>query len=355
MGVQQYGQTVVETAADSPEELAFLAAIMANQLDELPKLVYADWLEERGDPRGPFLRQFVEIARDQTAPLPFGMEFSLPWRQVVGVWSRATIRQLIADESLTGPLATRAESELMRHARPTLHMLSVPTAEGDLPHGATKFGGRADLPSGVEWPVSRGPSWHVAGIFCAQIRLSDLRLALVGRELPRRGLLSFFYCPVAAAPVLLSAEDGPFNRLDTPSDLFSDDDLVPAYEAFFPLPSGALKLIEGIDLPLPSYFLHRILSEEFAEENHDYFEDLVGTPPEFGHGVPHNQLLGYGCEVNGYPAPEEQHGVRRLATFGSDWNEPHRYFWGDSAQPFWFITEADLAAQRFDNVTWMVG
>jgi uncharacterized protein (TIGR02996 family) len=39
-----------------PEEAAFLNAIRANPADDLPRLAYADWLEERGDPRGRALR-----------------------------------------------------------------------------------------------------------------------------------------------------------------------------------------------------------------------------------------------------------------------------------------------------------
>jgi uncharacterized protein (TIGR02996 family) len=41
-------------------EMAFLHAIHANVDDSTPKLVYADWLEERGDPRGQWLRTEVE-------------------------------------------------------------------------------------------------------------------------------------------------------------------------------------------------------------------------------------------------------------------------------------------------------
>ena len=37
--------------------------VLANLTDDLPKLVYADWLEERGDERGVFLREFVAVAR----------------------------------------------------------------------------------------------------------------------------------------------------------------------------------------------------------------------------------------------------------------------------------------------------
>jgi uncharacterized protein (TIGR02996 family) len=41
-------------------EMAFLHAIQANLDDPTPKLVYADWLEEREDPRGQLLRTEVE-------------------------------------------------------------------------------------------------------------------------------------------------------------------------------------------------------------------------------------------------------------------------------------------------------
>jgi uncharacterized protein (TIGR02996 family) len=44
-------------------ELPFLHAIQANADDPTPKLVYADWLDERDDPRGPLLR--AEVARSQ--------------------------------------------------------------------------------------------------------------------------------------------------------------------------------------------------------------------------------------------------------------------------------------------------
>src|SRR5947209_18486404 len=40
----------------SPEEASFLRALRADPGDEATRLVYADWLEERGDPLGAVLR-----------------------------------------------------------------------------------------------------------------------------------------------------------------------------------------------------------------------------------------------------------------------------------------------------------
>src|SRR3954468_19371757 len=48
------------------EEEAFLKAIQDAPGDDALRLVYADWLEEGGDPRGEFIRVAEEIA--QAAP-----------------------------------------------------------------------------------------------------------------------------------------------------------------------------------------------------------------------------------------------------------------------------------------------
>lgn len=47
----------------SPDEYSFLQSIIADPDDDLPRLVYADWLEDRGNPRGEFIRVHCELAR----------------------------------------------------------------------------------------------------------------------------------------------------------------------------------------------------------------------------------------------------------------------------------------------------
>ena len=46
---------------------AFLHAILAAPDDDTPRLIYADWLEERGDLRGEFIRLQVELAEPGAA------------------------------------------------------------------------------------------------------------------------------------------------------------------------------------------------------------------------------------------------------------------------------------------------
>jgi uncharacterized protein (TIGR02996 family) len=48
------------------DRATFLRAIVAAPGDDLPRLVYADWLDERGDPRAEFVR--VQVAVERTPP-----------------------------------------------------------------------------------------------------------------------------------------------------------------------------------------------------------------------------------------------------------------------------------------------
>jgi uncharacterized protein (TIGR02996 family) len=48
-----------------PDEQAFLQILCENSLDDATRLVYADWLEERGDPRAHYLRREMLLAESQ--------------------------------------------------------------------------------------------------------------------------------------------------------------------------------------------------------------------------------------------------------------------------------------------------
>src|SRR5207237_4681410 len=89
----RHGLTEIDAAAESSEELSILAAVADELSDATPKLVYADWLEERGDPRGPFLREFLKRAKSSRAKLPSADDFPIPWREAVGVSAIESIRR----------------------------------------------------------------------------------------------------------------------------------------------------------------------------------------------------------------------------------------------------------------------
>jgi uncharacterized protein (TIGR02996 family) len=51
------------------DDIAFQRAILANPSDTTLKLVYADWLQDRSDPRAEYVRLQIEIATKQQARL----------------------------------------------------------------------------------------------------------------------------------------------------------------------------------------------------------------------------------------------------------------------------------------------
>src|SRR5215469_11329163 len=73
---------------------AFVQAILANPEDDAPRLIFADWLDERGDPRGDFIRVQCQLARTTTddpakqALLRREYELLAEWE---AVWARALI------------------------------------------------------------------------------------------------------------------------------------------------------------------------------------------------------------------------------------------------------------------------
>jgi uncharacterized protein (TIGR02996 family) len=87
------------------EDVGFLNALTAQPADDATWLVYADWLEERGDPRADFLRSAVALSRavllDElvTAARRLGrMKGSLPepWvNQVLRLWASRPLRMRI--------------------------------------------------------------------------------------------------------------------------------------------------------------------------------------------------------------------------------------------------------------------
>jgi uncharacterized protein (TIGR02996 family) len=51
------------SAIATTDDEALLRAVLAHPADDAPRLVYADWLDERGDPRGEYLRVDLELGR----------------------------------------------------------------------------------------------------------------------------------------------------------------------------------------------------------------------------------------------------------------------------------------------------
>jgi uncharacterized protein (TIGR02996 family) len=189
---------MAKRAAAAHESLAsereWLAAVVDDLASDEPKLVYADWLDERGDERGPLLRQLVAASDSMSLddfPVP-GKRVSTQWLDLVGF----PLLRAIAETRLL-----EMKAPTLRFARPALRMVAHSASDKKIDVGASKIGGLPDLPAGLAWP--QGQECHaiyndncegverLAG-FLAQVNCAEIADTLAGRDLPATGLLSFF-------------------------------------------------------------------------------------------------------------------------------------------------------------------
>lgn len=87
----------------TPEEVAFVEAICEAPADYVPRLVFSDWLEERGDSRAETIRRQCaeEIRR---AELGLGYLLS-PWKRWQPVWEGASIDAVAASIASSSSIA----------------------------------------------------------------------------------------------------------------------------------------------------------------------------------------------------------------------------------------------------------
>jgi uncharacterized protein (TIGR02996 family) len=128
-------------------EREWIASVAADLLDHDRKLVYADWLEDRGDPRSAFLRRYVAALRSMgPGDFPSGEGPSEEWLELIGY----RLAKVIADAGLPEKMET-----YFRLARPALRMVKVEAEDGEVPVGASKISGLPDLPNEVAWPAGK--------------------------------------------------------------------------------------------------------------------------------------------------------------------------------------------------------
>jgi uncharacterized protein (TIGR02996 family) len=310
-----------QPAATLPGEADILANVVADLSDDAAKLVYADWLDDRDDPRGPFLRENLVAVRGG-AKLPTPKFAPKPWLDLVGL---TLLRKIHIAE-----LDAHA-SKILRLARPALTFKSAKAADSRIAVGASKLGGGPDLPPGVDWPtLDEEPL-----AFLAQFNLAELHESFVCRDLPAAGLLSAFV-------------------------FFDDNDTGKMME------KGAWRVFHFPDV---SKLARRLPPERSFTSCRIEFRETITVPDsdspwrkELGLGKDHDvwdvyqgSVAGYGGGhlILGYSAPIQYEVLgkkteRHLLTIGRDNNAGWEWF--DGGALYFTMSEADLKAGRFDRV-----
>lgn len=240
------------------------------------------------------------------------------------------------------------------------------TDNANVPIGASKIGGLPDLPEGWIWDKdNEGKSMS----FLAQLNLAEIATHDVTDKLPKKGMLYFFYDSEQSTWGYDTKDRGMFKVLYNPNTSailtqrqYPDD--IPDYARY-----TAAVIAPRATINLPSLQLD-VPNKLFTEAEEDTYSDLRKSTIR-------NKLLGYAEEIqstmekkcalvtnglyvgdgNAWETPEAQEIINQpndwILLLQLDSNEGCGMFWGDGGMLYFWIKEADLRQQNFDNV-WLI-
>lgn len=269
-------------------------------------------------------------------------------------------------------LGARVE-ELLALRRSSMR-LGVTPCDEDLPLGASRIGGRPDLPAGTPWPHDDAGRPHS---LVAQLDLAALQPFDVEGLLPPAGLLSFFYEAMEQSVwgfdpkdrhgwrVLLTEPDVPLVRHEPPEALipegvFRPGRLEPRLEWTMP-DTWASAELEALGLDRDEEKAYQDLHQAWTEADDGLATRVLGHPePVQGDMQLECQLASNGIYVGG-PEGYRSAQARQLRPGAVDWRlllqvdseEDLGMMWGDVGRLYWWMRRDTLAARDFDRA-WMV-
>lgn len=275
------------------------------------------------------------------------------------------------------------KKELERNARNSVRLTIGGKFDGGV--GATKFGGKPDVPHNFEWCRYEGEDSHSGEVksrplsFLAQFDLSEISKYDTEGSLPKTGLLSFFY------------------ECETSSWGYDPKDKGCARVFFFDDTSGLVPaefpddLAE--DLRFPEFKISACCEKSYQcyedflvqrDPRTDLWEEFESAEKSLGIEIPgeRSKLLGWADVIQGNMTRECEL-VSRGYYLGSGWDDvkprdrqeaeqwanrdwlllfqldsvldddSFELYFGDSGRIYFYIRREDLAARNFDNV-WLI-
>ena len=269
-------------------------------------------------------------------------------------------------------------TEVLTHfLKPATGFHTVPVARGvELPLGASRLGGGADVPAGFDWPANAGRPLD----FLLQVDLAEVAAMDPFSQLPQTGLLSFFY----------DVEEQPWGYDPREQDgfrvyLFPADAVLtrhPAPNDETALPQHRLEFWAALTLPVIGSLAYEVLEAAVAEsglpwtddETDIYFElaDAVFTSGSPRPGAIGHRLGGHALNIQGDMQLEAQlvtngidaggpdgFGDPRVAALeiaSDEWtlllqleSDGEHFEWGDTGSLYFWIRHDDLAASDFSR------
>lgn len=307
-----------------PGEYGFVAAVLAAPLDDLPKLVYADWLDEHTDPRGAFLRAWLAAKQaGKKRPKP-DKKLSKCWLSVMGYTLDAW---LVQQGNPAWGEAIRATAE------PCLVVRTVRLEDGEtVPTGSSKMGGFADLDPYTRWPL--GENGECA--LLAQWNLSELAGSPCAARLPKEGLLSFF---VDLIPFIDDSCDGCTEVIFVPNPTELEECDPDDQHEYNEIAACRVEFHEWLSIPDHQSPVLNQFASVSNPEWHGHFD--YPTPKGSHH------ILGHPSPIQNDPTPTDSRKRWALLTqFGPDSNL--RLEACDGGTWYFMIPSADLKKGKFD-------
>lgn len=241
----------------------------------------------------------------------------------------------------------------------------VPSDDDKIKIGQSKIGGKPDLTSSSEWPMTKA---NKSLSFIGQINCAELKIFDKENLLPSKGLISFFYCSDQEAwgfdpkdfdrfKVIYTEPIDNLVRIEFPKDL-EDHSIFQPNELKF-----------DCSLSLPGWEHDSIDGTLSDNETDNYIEISSGTE---------NQILGYAnciqgpmeleCQLVtnglycGNPSGYEDPKRKELESGKEDWvlllqvdseEDNAGMMWGDSGKLYYWIRKQDLKDKNFDK-SWFV-
>ena len=278
---------------------------------------------------------------------------------------------------------SRIQADVQKLLQESIRLTLHPLNDSSTPPGVSRMGGVPDLPAGVTWPA-----WKNAPLsFVAQVNLADLANFAPALDLPKSGVLSFFYDAAQETYGADPADRGGWQVLYFPPaaekeggfHLFGHGDPHALKPAAFPaaLPAAArfkpcsLTFSSELTLPgAPSQYLPDLdwspdeiqRYEQFqaafpsAEDRKSLHFRMFGCPDQ----IQDDMQLQCALYANGFSSPDDP-GAAQATAHKAGWqlllqvdsDETIGMRWASSGMLYFWLEKEALQQHQFDR-SWLV-
>jgi uncharacterized protein YwqG len=260
-------------------------------------------------------------------------------------------------------------SDLSFLIKDSLLVRTYPSTEDTIPVGASKIGGRPDLPADIQWTRWKGKPLA----FIAQIQLAELPKAEFLNILPSAGILYFFYSADQetwgfdpndkGSSNVIYSKSSEIHRRNFPEDLPDEgryNNCSVTFEPSVTIPDIDSSVFDELHLSREKTDRYSEFSEH-ATELMELGHRILGHPNQIqGDMQLECQLASHGLycgDGSGYKDPKAQ----ALKAGAKDWellfqvdsDDNAAMMWGDMGMLYYWIPRHELMRKNFD-AAWMI-